>query len=131
MLGMVVGKGLGVSKKVAPVVVRVPRKSEFGRGANAEHYLQGVSMVNDAIKGDSAQTRAILSLSWYYDQKLFSSEVGDTMVEAAFELWQLRLYKLLTNLVQKGVFVVTGSGNSEVVCSTLAHTKKNTYANTA
>ena len=124
MLGMVVGKGLGVSKKVTPVVVRVPRKSEFGRGANAEHFLEGVSMVNDAIKGDSAKTRAILSLSWYYDQTLFASEVDDTIVEGAFELWQIRLYRLLTNLIKKGVFVVTGSGNSEVVCYTLGYVKK-------
>lgn len=115
MLGMVASKNLGIAKKVNPVVVRVPRKKQGGRGYSAQDFLDGVSKVNDVFTDDSGKTRAILSLSWYYDQALFASEV-DHFTGTGFYLWKAQLHRLLKNLIRKGVFVVTGSGNKADVC---------------
>lgn len=121
MLGMVAGAKLGIAKKVKPVLVRVPRRSEFGGGASPMDYLEGVSLVNDAFNGKSKETKAILSLSWCYTLALYTGGVQNTLAQSGFEIWKIRLYRLITSLIEKGVFVVTGSGNSGVVCCD--HTK--------
>lgn len=115
MLDMVAGAKLGIAKKVKPVLVRVPRIKPQGGGASPEHYLEAVAMADSAFTGDSGETRAILSLSWVYSSDIFM--VGEFLTRPIFELWKLRLYKILKSLVRKGVFVVTGSGNNAEVCS--------------
>ncbi|KAI9723660.1 MAG: hypothetical protein M1812_000960 [Candelaria pacifica] len=99
MLSKVVGTEYGVAKEVDPVIVRVPR------GANQESYLEGVSKVVDDIQARKAapnpgNTRSVLSMSWYYPQDI--SDVG----------WVIRLRMLLRTLVEEGVIIVTGSGNT-------------------
>ncbi|PGH19191.1 hypothetical protein AJ80_04162 [Polytolypa hystricis UAMH7299] len=116
MLGMVAGANLGLAKKAKTWMVRVPRRQKKGGGNTPEDFLQGVSMVNDVFSDDSGVTRAILSLSWTYWLELYQKGSGEDS-EEAFKLWQRRLYDLLTSLIRKGVFVVTGSGNQAVVNS--------------
>ncbi|EFW19513.1 conserved hypothetical protein [Coccidioides posadasii str. Silveira] len=113
MLGMIAGANLGVAKKVKPWVVRVPRKNKRGGGFTPQHFLEGVARVNDMILGDSKTTRAILSLSWSYDSEKFIK--GSDASTDDFETWRVRFHGILRTLIQKGVFVVTGSGNNYIV----------------
>ncbi|TPX20804.1 hypothetical protein DIZ76_016700 [Coccidioides immitis] len=113
MLGMIAGANLGVAKKVKPWVVRVPRKNKRGGGFTPQHFLEGVARVNDMILGDSKTTRAILSLSWSYDSEKFIK--GSDASTDDFETWRVRFHGILRTLIQKGVFVVTGSGNNHIV----------------
>jgi hypothetical protein len=121
MLGMIAGKNLGVSKRVKPYIVRVPRMSPSGGSTSPHVWLEGVAKVLDSILEQERispqhnhQTRAILSLSWYYNKELFEKGSGLERKPnpLSFEEWISRLHSLLTTLISKGVFVVTGSGNS-------------------
>ncbi|KAK2766892.1 hypothetical protein FQN54_006206 [Arachnomyces sp. PD_36] len=112
MLGAVAGAKLGVAKKVTPVLVRVPRRKKLGSGASPENYLEGVAMVDNSIQSGTTDTQAILSLSWYFDNELYFGRVDRD--HKSFGLFRQALYQLLTSLIRKGLFVVTGSGNRGV-----------------
>ena len=110
MLGFVTGSYLGASKNVQPWVVRVPRKREGGGGATPNDWLRGVAMINEKITEKTEVTQAIVSLSWMFG-------VGDIVPDSRLREWQKKLETEITQLIEKGVFVVTGSGNSAIVSS--------------
>jgi hypothetical protein len=129
MLGMVAGWKLGIAKRVKPILVRVPRRRDTGHGATAEDYLAGVGKLIDIFAESSQSTRAIVSLSWNFNQERYIGGLGGTPsdpvfgptfeLDALFPYWQMRLQDLLKSLVERGFFVVTGSGNEVVVRSTV------------
>lgn len=69
-------------------------------------------MINEKITEKTEVTQAIVSLSWLFDPGSFHAEGSDSMDE-----WVQRLASGITALIEKGVFVVTGSGNSNMVSS--------------
>lgn len=117
MLSLVCGANVGVAKRVKPWVVRVPRRVPDGGtaataigGSTAEDYVDGVSAVLDALAGSSgtsAQTEAILLMSWSYARPQFKGPDGEDESDG----FRVRLWQLLTALVNKGVLPITGSGN--------------------
>ncbi|KAK2763346.1 hypothetical protein FQN54_009982 [Arachnomyces sp. PD_36] len=112
MLSLVAGKRLGIAKKVKPYLVRMPRMKKSGRGAGPEYWLRGVSIVGDQFTDNSETVRAIINLSFHYSlEKFQGGQPGAT--EEAYDVWTRRLNAHITSLIQKGVFVVTGSGNGE------------------
>lgn len=117
MLSLVCGASVGVAKRVKPWLVRVPRRVPAGTspanavaGASAEDYVDGVSAVLNALQGSagtSAQTEAILLMSWYYPRPVFKGPNNEDQSDG----FRIRLWQLLTALVRKGVLPITGSGN--------------------
>ncbi len=104
---------LAVPRMSKPILVRVPRRAATGKGASAEDWLQAVRIVADQFQSNSATTVAILSLSWIFTLKEFTSRNGDRA--DGFLMFRIRLGTLLRELIKKGVFVVVGSGNTLAV----------------
>ncbi|KAF3807936.1 hypothetical protein GCG54_00007672 [Colletotrichum gloeosporioides] len=125
MLSIIAGANIGIAKKVKPIMVRVPRRQKKGGGASPEQWLSALSAVDDAIPDQSATTRAILCMAQGHQSENFrrdwvmqnKGKVQDAEKEA-FEQWarfRLRMHRILTSLIAKGVFIVTGSGNAFVL----------------
>ncbi|KAH0435727.1 hypothetical protein CcaCcLH18_04681 [Colletotrichum camelliae] len=124
MLSIIAGAHIGIAKKVKPIMVRVPRRQSKGGGASPEHWLSALSAVDDAIPDQSATTRAILCMAQGHKFEDFRKDwerqnkdkVQDTEKEAS-DQWahfRLRMHRILSSLIAKGVFIVTGSGNAFV-----------------
>ncbi|KAF2462996.1 subtilisin-like protein [Lindgomyces ingoldianus] len=94
MLSKITGHLYGTSKRVNPVIVKVPL------AATVEDYLEGVSKVVDDVRTRGGR-KTVLNLSWYYPGHVVESKVG----------WSDRLYELLKELQDSGVIIVAGSGN--------------------
>lgn len=109
MLSLVTGKTVGVSKSAKPVIIRMPRRNSLG-GATPEDYIEGLSKVNDDLQGKSTEARAILLMSLLFPRSLFMRDRVDQ--SAGFSG---RMQQLLADLGQRGVLIVTGSGNSQAV----------------
>ncbi|KAK2808540.1 hypothetical protein FQN50_004571 [Emmonsiellopsis sp. PD_5] len=112
MLSRVGGFKNGVAKKVSPVVVRVPRRHQFGGGARITDYLEGVSTVLDDV--GTQGKRAILLMAFYYPRinpitnlPLFRDFEGRDDSDG----FRIRLRDLLRELIRRGVYPVTGAGN--------------------
>ncbi|KAF4844840.1 Subtilisin-like protease 3 [Colletotrichum siamense] len=125
MLSIIAGANIGIAKKVKPIMVRVPRRQKKGGGASPEQWLSALSAVDDAIPDKSGTTRAILCMAQGHQSEDFrrdwvkknKEKVQDAEKEA-FEQWarfRLRMHRILTSLIAKGVFIVTGSGNAFVL----------------
>ncbi len=106
MLSLVTGATVGVSKRVQPVLVRVPRRQPSGGGTKPEDWLEGVSKVNDVFTTQSTVSRAVLLMAFYYPRTTFM--IGDVDYSLGF---RTRMAALLQSLAQKGVVLVTGTGN--------------------
>ncbi|EQB56311.1 hypothetical protein CGLO_03684 [Colletotrichum gloeosporioides Cg-14] len=102
-----------------------PTTSKEGGGASPEQWLNALSAVDDAIPDQSATMRAILCMAQGHQSENFrrdwvmqnKGKVQDAEKEA-FEQWtrfRLRMHRILTSLIAKGVFIVTGSGNAFVL----------------
>lgn len=88
----------------------MPRRKEGGGGSQPEDWLRGVSMINEKITQKTDVTQAVVCLSWVF-------RLGDVLPNERFREWQRNLATAITQLIEKGVFVVTGSGNSPIVSS--------------
>lgn len=107
MLSLVTGATVGVSKRVAPIVVRVPRRNAAGGGSKPEDWLKAMGKVVDAFTDESPnQARAVLLMAFYWPREYFM--IGDTDYSHGF---RKRLNDYLQELARKGVVLVTGSGN--------------------
>ncbi|KAF6823680.1 hypothetical protein CMUS01_10593 [Colletotrichum musicola] len=122
MLSVLAGANLGIAKKVKPIVVRAPRRHEDGSGASPEDWLETLVVIHNLFPNESEMTLAIVSMSWTYSLlKYKRSWMGtnpqstDQEVAESFELFKTRLRAILRNLIRKGLFVVTGSGNTGVM----------------
>ncbi|KAK8010064.1 glucan -beta-glucosidase protein [Apiospora arundinis] len=109
MLGFVAGAHLGVAKNVKPYLVRVPRRHPWGGGAKPSDWLKGVAAVLDRYPQKSRTTVAVLGLSWYWTEEGYAQDLDPK--EQAFRGYRLRLATLIEMLIERGVLVVTGSGN--------------------
>lgn len=112
MLGFVTGRHLGSSKNVEPWVVRVPRRSQNGGGTRMEDWVRAIHLINERITEKSEVTQAIVSLSWNLRTGDFGNVSGAYMTDLA-----RRLAGGIAELLEKGVFVVTGTGNKADVSS--------------
>jgi len=110
MLSLVAGTTVGVSKRVTPILVRVPRRLPRGGGTTPEDWLQAVSRVNDAFTTPSTDSRAVLLMAFYYPRSAF--RIGELDYSLGF---RTRMATLLQSLARKGVILVTGTGNSAQV----------------
>lgn len=141
MLGAVAGAYLGTSKKIKPILVRVPRRRVQGGGSTPEDYLNGVAKVVDAVgESDSATVRAILNLAWVYPRDVFGGALGEPNPavrtpeeemkhDEAYDRWKESLHHHIAHLVKQGVFVVCGSGNSFVASSPYFTPSRNRRSN--
>lgn len=133
MLSVLAGANLGIAKKVKPIVVRAPRRHEDGSGASPEDWLETLVVIHNLFPNESEMTLAIVSMSWTYSLLKYkrswmemNPQSTDQEVAESFELFKTRLRAILRNLIRKGLFVVTGSGNTGAVSSKL--TKKSIVA---
>ncbi|KLJ09918.1 hypothetical protein EMPG_09922 [Blastomyces silverae] len=111
MLGAVVGAKLGIAKKIKPYIVRTPRRDPRGSNPVGEDYVLGLSKISDRYSDNSRETRAILSMSFILMQKEFLRTPFKDRGPNDFDVLIKRVYVLLTDLVRKGIFPVTGAGN--------------------
>ena len=117
MLSNVAGNTLGVAKRINPVLVRVPRVSILtstqtgppvaGGNAPPERYLDAVSAVNDARGTNGTAANAVMLMAWFYPRSQFRDRNGVDQSEG----FRYRLWFLISQVVNKGVIPVTGSGN--------------------
>ncbi|PGH06628.1 hypothetical protein GX51_02255 [Blastomyces parvus] len=113
MLSIIAGAKLGVAKKVKPYLVRTPRRDPRGSSPTGEGIVLGLSKISDRYSDNSGKTRAILSMSLYYNEAGFlRTTTFEDRVPNDFMVWKKRTYELLTDLIRKGIFVVCGAGNS-------------------
>ena len=112
MLALVTGRNLGASKNVEPWVVRVPRRNAIGGGGHPEDWLRGLTMINQRITEATPTTQAVVLLSWIFNYGFFH-QLGRPYMHD----WKARLAAEIESLIDKGVFVVTGSGNTRQVSS--------------
>ena len=117
MLSKAAGHQYGSAKNIKPVIVRAATRTGPGSVTQrAENYLEGVAKVLDDV-GTNGK-KAILSMSWYYPRKsgghwLFP-DPNDPQKDGSSG-FQIRLRMLIRELVRKGVYPVTGSGNNGLV----------------
>lgn len=111
MLTRAAGHTFGIAKHVSPVIVRTPRN-------NIEYYLSGLRRINDDV-GDGK--RAVLLMSLYWPR--FKDGEGNTQVPLwenddgsdGYDRIRETMLALLKELSRKGLTVVTGSGNANLV----------------
>ncbi|KAF7557904.1 hypothetical protein G7Z17_g214 [Cylindrodendrum hubeiense] len=122
MLSLVAGKTLGVVKHINPHIARLPRLQRNGGGIfRPDDFIETLSGINDRITADpSGDSTGILLLAHYFQRSFFyrlrgdkSKRVLDLPVDAIDESFgfEYRLYDLLQDITDKGVLVITGSGN--------------------
>ncbi|KAI1204616.1 peptidase S8/S53 domain-containing protein [Annulohypoxylon truncatum] len=113
MLSLVTGRDVGVSKRVKPYLVRMPRRhiptgtagDRSGHPTN-EDWLEAISKVNDHLITRSNEAKAIALLAFHIPRESFMRDGEDH--SAGFDA---RMRYLLKDLICKGVLPITGSGN--------------------
>ena len=114
MLSLVTGKGLGVSKKVKPYIVRLPagtfqydeRQNLLWQGGfTPEDFITAFGMVNDALGTQNRDlASSVVLVSHYYPrEELVKKEVD-------IDAFSRRLWELINAMTRKGAVVVTGTG---------------------
>jgi hypothetical protein len=115
MLTRAAGHKFGIAKHVTPIMVRTASHS-------IEYYLSGLRQINKDVGdvGDNGK-RAVLLMSLYWPR--FKDGAGSTQVP----LWKNEdgtdgypriretMLALLKELTRKGLTIVTGSGNKNLV----------------
>lgn len=113
MLSLITGKTLSVSKRVAPIVVRVPRRAirkGGGGGATYEDYIEGLGKICDDLTTTSTVVKGLLLMSLSFKRKRFLRKGVDK--SAGFSG---RMQALLANIIRKGILPITGTGNTSGV----------------
>ncbi|KFY94278.1 hypothetical protein V500_03359 [Pseudogymnoascus sp. VKM F-4518 (FW-2643)] len=109
MLSLITGKTLGVSKLVAPTIVRVPRRvirqGAMG-GATFEDYIEGLGKICDDLTTTSTVVKGLLLMSLAFPRDQFLRSGFDE--SAGFSG---RMQALLANIITKGILPITGAGN--------------------
>lgn len=116
MLSAASGLSKGVSKKVKPILVRMPQRSPSGGGFTMTDFLDGLQKVADYYPDETSNTRAILLLAIYYpgdEIKLAWDKGVDSFAE--------EVYARLKQIIAKGFLPVAGSGNNAAVSTKLDH----------
>ncbi|KAF4549335.1 Hypothetical protein D9617_22g066810 [Elsinoe fawcettii] len=112
MLSLVTGFNLGVSKRVKPIVVRVPRRmtraDDIQSRATYEDYMEGLGKIADDFLTNTGDVKAIVLMSLYFPREEFRRGSENTDQSLGFEI---RMRQLLTYITSQGGLVVTGSGN--------------------
>ncbi len=113
MLSKAAGYQYGSAKNIKPVIVRAAtRTGPNSVRQGAEDYLEGVAKVLDDVGNGK---KAILSMSWYYPRRkddgswMFPDPQNSLQDES--DGFRIRLRMMLSELVRKGVYPITGSGN--------------------
>lgn len=120
MLAVMAGKTLGVAKSIKPHLARLPRRYPFGGGATTEDFIEMVAEIDNRITADpDGKLTAVLLLAHLYPREAFYRkhpgtgdrvELNDKPIDDSFG-WEWRFYSILQSLIEKGVLVVTGTGN--------------------
>ncbi|MBE3046620.1 hypothetical protein IMZ48_29640 [Candidatus Bathyarchaeota archaeon] len=112
MLSRMAGHSQGVAKSINPIIVRVPRQSVKPTGTT---WLNGLRQtLNDIGDGDK---KGVVSMSLYFPRThdfgkfVFKNPDGTDGYEAV----RRTMGELLRRLADKGMTLVTGSGNDEAV----------------
>ncbi|KAK1852424.1 hypothetical protein CCHR01_04970 [Colletotrichum chrysophilum] len=126
MLSIIAGAKIGIAKKAKPIMVHVPRRRKEGGGAKPRDWIDAMSAVANAFSDKSATTRAILCMAqghrfedFKMDWESRNKEEGQDKEKLLSEAWILfrkSMHEILTDLVAKGVFIVTGAGTDGVSC---------------
>lgn len=116
MLSKASGKQYGSAKNVRPVIVRAATRTGPGQVTQrSENYLEGVAKVLDDVGNGK---KAILSMSWYYprrvDGRWMFPDPNDSQQDGSSG-FQIRLRMMIRELVRRGVYPITGSGNNGLV----------------
>jgi len=114
MLSLVTGKTLGVSKKVSPIVVRIPTVAVVDEngltknlGFTRETWITALSKVLDDLGVNSKQQASSVVLLAQHSprEKLFADGANpDGFIQ--------RMRALLDEMNDRGAIVVTGAGES-------------------
>lgn len=113
MLSGVSGALVGVSKKVKPILVRLPqRRPSHSTSWTPQDFIDGLSAVADHYSDDSSTTRAILVLAIYYPPSEIKAGKG---WKEDFNAFLSRSRQLLERIVAKGILPVVGTGNNQCV----------------
>ena len=113
MLSRMAGHSYGVAKSINPIIVRVPSKET--NKPTGTIWLDGLRQVLNDI-GDGKK-KGVVSMSWYFprtwrfDELIFENPDGTDGYEAV----RRTMGELLRRLADKGMTLVTGSGNDEKV----------------
>lgn len=120
MLAVMAGKTLGVAKSIKPHLARLPRKYPFGGGFSTEDYIETIGEIDNRITAaPDGKLTAVLLLAHFYPRTVFYRKqpgtgdrelINGQPIDDSFG-WELRLHTILRSLMDKGVLVVTGSGN--------------------
>lgn len=108
MLSLIGGATLGVAKQIRPIVVRMPRRTASGGGANPLDWLDGISAVNDDVQTTTSNTQAIMLMAIFLDRRIDLTSTDGIDYTEPF-VTQMNAH--LNQLINKGVLPVTGSGN--------------------
>lgn len=117
MLSRMGGHKHGVAKSASPVIVRIPTYTVKPDGTA---WIAGLRRILDDV-GDGK--KAVLSMSIYWARTKKKERFSDEMVPTfqntdgsdAYDYIRSRFAELLRRLADKGVTLVTGSGNDAKV----------------
>lgn len=115
MLSLITGKTLGVSKGVAPIIVRVPRRAtrKGNSGSSTfEDYIEGLGKICDDLTATGNSVKGLLLMSLLFPRNLFLRSGVDE--SAGFSR---RMKALLAYIIKNGILPVVGAGNGDGVSS--------------
>lgn len=121
MLAVMAGKTLGVAKSIKPHLARLPRRYPFGGGFSTEDYIETIGEIDNRITATpDGKLTAVLLLAHSYPRETFYRKrpgtgdrefINGQPIDDSFG-WELRLHSILQSLMDKGVLIVTGTGNA-------------------
>ena len=107
MLSLVTGKTTGVSKKVKPIIVRLPagwsRDGNTYRGFTINQYISALGEVLDDLGLEHREEAScVVLLAQNYPRHLFTD---DEQTQVILQMWGM-----IDELTKRGAIVVTGAG---------------------
>ncbi|KAI8271257.1 Sexual differentiation process putative subtilase-type proteinase isp6 [Colletotrichum sp. SAR11_239] len=115
----------GIAKKAKPIMVRVPRREKQGGGATPEDWIDAMSAVAGVFADKTTTTRAILCMAQGHKFDDFKSDWEKTnkkegqdnekLISEAWIIFRKSMHGILTGLIEKGFFIVTGAGNGAAI----------------
>ncbi|KAF4421440.1 Subtilisin-like protease 1 [Colletotrichum fructicola] len=97
--------GKWIAKKAKPIMVRVPRREKQGGGATPEDWIDAMSAGHkfDDFKSD-----------WEKTNKKEGQD-NEKLISEAWIIFRKSMHGILTGLIEKGFFIVTGAGNGAAI----------------
>ncbi|KAH6891280.1 peptidase S8/S53 domain-containing protein [Thelonectria olida] len=118
MTSVIAGKTLGVAKSIKPHLARLPRRNNIGYWTQ-EDFIDTIAAIDERLANDGG-ANGVLLLAHYYIRPAFYRLKGDGTadpllingepIDQSFG-FEWRLHTIIQSIVEKGMLVITGSGN--------------------